>query len=186
MLNFPDLWKRATTYPEFLAGSGIHRGLWEGLYRLARIPEWATGMTAGQAIHLLVLLEDWCGDASNVVPLLARWADQSASVQLRVLKRDENPEVMSRYLTNGSRSIPIVIVLDDAFKELGHWGPRPRALQQWVLEHRGSIPKADLYPQIRKWYARDRGETTLRELLELLPLPYLPISQPRTASRCSW
>jgi hypothetical protein len=28
------------------------------------------------------------------------------------------------------------------------------------------MPKAELYPQVRKWYARDRGETTLREVLQ--------------------
>ena len=72
---------------------------------------------------------------------------------------------MDRYLTNGSRSIPIVIVLDESFRELGHWGPRPGELQAWVMENRPVVPKAELYPQIRQWYARDRGETTLREVL---------------------
>ena len=84
---------------------------------------------------------------------------------LRVLRRDEHPELMDRYLTNGSRSIPIVIVLDENLCELGHWGPRPAELQAWVLENRPRVPKAELYPQVRKWYARDRGETTLREIL---------------------
>ena len=86
-------------------------------------------------------------------------------MELRILRRDEHPELMDRYLTNGSRSIPIVIALDDSFRELGHWGPRPRVLQAWVLENRPRVPKAELYPQVRKWYARDRGETTLREVL---------------------
>jgi hypothetical protein len=30
------------------------------------------------------------------------------------------------------------------------------------------VPKAELYPQIRRWYARDRGESTLREVLAIL------------------
>jgi hypothetical protein len=87
-------------------------------------------------------------------------------LELRVILRDENPELMDQYLTNGSRSIPIVIALDESFKEVGHWGPRPTQLQAWVMANRGTTPKDELYPQVRKWYARDRGETTLREVLE--------------------
>ena len=74
---------------------------------------------------------------------------------------------MDRYLTNGARSIPIVLVLDETLKELGHWGPRPKALQEFVMANKSRIPKAELYPQVRKWYARDKGETTLREVLAL-------------------
>jgi hypothetical protein len=73
---------------------------------------------------------------------------------------------MDQYLTNGSRSIPIVIVLDESFEEIGHWGPRPTELQTWVMANRATMPKTELYPLVRKWYARDRGETTLREVLE--------------------
>ena len=72
---------------------------------------------------------------------------------------------MDRYLTNGARAIPIVIALDAEFRELGHWGPRPTELQAWVMANKGSIPKSELYPQIRRWYARDRGQSTLREVL---------------------
>ena len=54
-------------------------------------------------------------------------ADAVPGLELRMLRRDQHPEVMDRYLTNGSRSIPIVIVLDEEFRELGHWGPRPRS-----------------------------------------------------------
>jgi hypothetical protein len=80
--------------------------------------------------------------------------------------RDTNPEVMDQYLTNGSRSIPIVIALNESFEEVGHWGPRPIELQTWVMANRGTVPKTELYPQVRKWYARDRGETTIKEVLE--------------------
>ncbi|MEP7324780.1 MAG: thioredoxin family protein [Gemmatimonadota bacterium] len=155
------------TFDAFLAIAGTHRDLWAGLYRIARLPGWAEGATPGRKLRLLVLAEDWCGDASNSIPFLAKWAEQTPGVELRIIRRDQHPLVMDRYLTRGSRSIPIVIVLDEDFLELGHWGPRPGVLQEWVLQNKGSVPKAELYPQIRKWYARDRGETTLKELLEI-------------------
>jgi hypothetical protein len=165
MLDFPALWRKAISYHDFLEVSGGHRGLWESLYRLARIPEWALAADQERSRNLLVLAEDWCGDASNTVPILARWADESVNGDLRILRRDEYPEVMDRYLTSGARSIPVVIVLDSRWDELGHWGPRPTELQQWVMANRGVVPKTELYPQVRKWYARDKGETTLREVL---------------------
>jgi hypothetical protein len=142
MLDFRTLWDRALPYPEFLAASTKHKGLWEGIYAIARLPAWATGaLVPGARRRLLVLAEDWCGDASSTA-------------------------VMDQYLTNGSRSIPIVIALDQDYRELGHWGPRPRELQAWVMANRGTVPKAELYPKIRQWYARDHGESTVREVLE--------------------
>ena len=173
MTDFRALWDLALSYEAFLAASDLkHRGLWEGLHRLARIPDWALVAVPGDAgRRLLVLAEDWCGDASNTIPVLARLADSAPGVELRILRRDEHPELMDRYLTNGARSIPIVIALDRHFRELGHWGPRPRALQSWVLAERArGVPKEELYPSVRKWYARDHGETTLREVLETAQL----------------
>jgi hypothetical protein len=105
------------------------------------------------------------------VPIVAKLTDMSPGLELRIVQRDENPELMDQYLTNGARSIPIVIALDENFQEIGHWGPRPTQLQSWVMANRATTPKAELYPQVRKWYARDRGETTLREVLAAAGLP---------------
>lgn len=176
MLDFKVLWGGGKSFAEFVAVAGTHRDLWEGLHRIARLPAWAEGATISRQLHLLVVAEDWCGDASNSIPFLAKWAEQTPGVELRIIRRDEHPEVMDRYLTNGSRSIPIVIVLDQDFGELGHWGPRPGLLQEWVMQNKGTVPKAELYPQIRKWYARDRGETTLREILKAGGLTELTIA----------
>ena len=170
MLDFRSLWQQAMPLEEFVAASGEqHRGLWEGVYRLARAPAWSeTMLPPGQGRHLLVLAEDWCGDASNTVPVLARWAEAVDGLSLRILRRDAHPEVMDRYLTNGSRSIPIVVALDEDFNEVGYWGPRPRELQAWVMANKDTVPKAERYKEVRRWYARDRGETTIREVMQAM------------------
>lgn len=169
-MDFRALWERAIPYHQFVRESAGNNDLWAGMYRIARIPDWAldAARSTGTKHHLLVIAEDWCGDGANTVPYLAKLADQSRSQEVRVLRRDEHPEVMDRYLSNGARSIPIVIVLDRAFTEVGHWGPRPEALQALVQEARRTQDKARLYPQIRSWYARDKGQSTMREVLELL------------------
>lgn len=173
ILDFRKLWDGAFTFDAFVkACKAEYCGLWQGIYQLARIPDWAlAAVPPGESRKLLVIAEDWCGDASNTVPIIAKLADMSPDLELRVIMRDENPEVMNQYLTNGSRSIPVVIALDAGFKEIGHWGPRPSQLQAWVMANRAAMSKAELYPQVRKWYARDRGETTIREVLEAAGFP---------------
>jgi len=172
MLDFAQLWSEAIAYDDFVAASAQHKGLWEGLYRLARLPTWLPRrLEDGHARRLLVLAEDWCGDASNTIPILAKWADTASGVELRILRRDDYPDIMNRYLTGQSRSIPIVIALDTAFREVGHWGPRPGELQAWVMANRGVVPKPELYPKVRRWYAHDRGETTLREVAAAAGIP---------------
>lgn len=168
MLDFKAQWEKGLTFEAFVAScKAEHCGLWQGIYNLARVPAWASAaVPEGVERKLLVIAEDWCGDASNTVPIIAKFVDSVPGLQLRVIERDANPEVMDQYLTNGSRSIPIVIALDENFQEVGHWGPRPRELQEWVMANKATTPKSELYPQVRKWYARDRGETTLREVLE--------------------
>lgn len=169
--EFADRWEGALTHERFVAEAAENGELWRTMTRLARVPDWAAERARALpgAFRLVVLSEAWCGDAVSTMPAVARWAE-AAGIPLRVLRRDEHPEVMDRYLTNGTaRAIPVVIVLTDDFRELGWWGPRPAELQAWVMQRRAEgRSKADLYPEIRKWYARDRGESTLREVLALL------------------
>ncbi|HEY2806630.1 MAG TPA: thioredoxin family protein, partial [Gemmatimonadales bacterium] len=141
-------------------------------YQLARVPPWAIADASllGMRFRLVVIAEDWCGDATNTVPVLARWAELTTNVELRVLRRDQHPDVMDHYLTGGTaRSIPVVIVLTESMEELGWWGPRPKELQAWTMAQRAAgRDKKALYPEIRRWYAKDKGETTLREVLAVM------------------
>jgi hypothetical protein len=76
---------------------------------------------------------------------------------------------MDAHLTNGrSRSIPVVIVFDEHFREVGWWGPRPEEIQAWILGEGLSMPSPERYKIVRRWYAEDRGRTTLTELLEVV------------------
>jgi hypothetical protein len=170
-LDYRDYWERAFTFDRYVANEvETNRSLWEGIYKKSRTPESAIRRAAeiGGRWKLLVLSEAWCGDASNSVPVLARFAEDVPNFELRIIKRDENLELMDRYLTDGSRSIPISIILDEAFQPIGACGPRPVELQEFVLgEKAGGVrPNEEIYVDTRRWYARGKGETTLRELLQ--------------------
>ena len=160
----------ASTFERYLESVVKNRELWHGVFERVRLPEEL--VTAARAVpggwHLVALSEDWCGDAVNTLPVIARLADE-AGWDLRVLSRDENPDLMDGHLTNGrSRSIPVVIVYDENFNEVGWWGPRPGEIQAWVMDEGLGVPSPERYKVVRRWYAQDHGRTTLRELLDLV------------------
>ncbi len=160
----------AGSFAEFAERAEKNASLWRDTYRLARVPADAAERLAGAAghWHLLVILEDWCGDAVNSVPVLARLTELVPNADLRVVGRDANPDLMDLFLTNGKRSVPLVIVLDENYVERGRWGPRPSELQQWVEREGMQIEPTERYRHIRMWYARDRGRTTVEEVVGVI------------------
>ena len=170
-LDYQAFWNNAYSWADYL-GNEVreHRDLWHAVDARAGLPAWAVEEAAGlgDGWKLLVISEDWCGDASNTVPVIAKLA--AAGIEVRVVKRDENTDLMDAYLTNGSRSIPLAIALDRDFRPVGRWGPRPSELQDLVLREKkaGLRPMDDIYREVRRWYARDRGESTLREVLAVM------------------
>lgn len=166
----PPPFERAVPFGRFLGTVEKNAELWRGIYERAQVPaEIAARVRAlGGRWRMLVLLADWCGDAANTVPLLARLTEAAPNLEMRVLERDENLDVMDAHLTNGSRSIPVAIIFDADGAERGWWGPRPAPLQAWVTADGMKLPAAERYREIRRWYARDRGMTTLVEVAGLL------------------
>jgi len=159
----------APTFERYLETVEKNRELWRAIHERARVP--ADLIETAERLpgrwHLLALSEDWCGDAVNTLPVVARWADELEHFDFRVLGRDENPDLMDAHLTDGrSRSIPIVIVYDQDFEEVGWWGPRPGELQEFVLGEGRRLDREERYRHVRRWYARDRGRTVLTEILE--------------------
>lgn len=86
----------------------------------------------------LVLTEDWCVDSAFSLPIISEAVSRNPNVNMRILLRDDNLDIMDRYLTNGGRSIPKLVVFDEFGRELLSWGPRPDALTKaravWASE----------------------------------------------------
>ncbi len=161
---------QGSSFEGLLARPKENSVLWNALYGRAAIsPEIAGRLRNLRGRwHLLVLNEDWCGDSVNILPYVARLADAHPGIELRILGRDDNPDLMNAHLTGSSKSIPVVIVYDEQFREIGWWGPRPRELQKWVLTEGLALPKPDRYRHIRTWYARDHGATIVSEILAII------------------
>ncbi len=119
----------------------------------------------------LVLTESWCGDAAQNIPVLKKIADENPLIDFRLVLRDDNDELMQKYLTNGGRSIPkLIAISEDMEKELFTWGPRPAAAQTEVkrlLDEQGGFNDV-VKEGIQLWYNNDKGISMHKEMMELL------------------
>lgn len=92
-----------------------------------------------KAPHILVITENWCGDAMLNTSILRNIAE-FAKLEVRCVLRDEDTDLIDRYLTNGGRAIPIYIFLNDKGEVIGQWGPRAPEVQAFVMESRSKLP----------------------------------------------
>ncbi len=118
--------------------------------------------------YWVLITEAWCGDAAQIVPIIGRLAELNSKIELLIILRDENPELIDKYLTNGAKSIPILISLNEKFEEEWHWGPRPKPAQAMVIENKETqaLSYDDLKKKVQLWYAEDKTNTTQNELLK--------------------
>lgn len=122
--------------------------------------------------YWMLLTEGWCGDAAQCLPLIQKVAELNDNIDLKILLRDENPEVMDAYLTDGGKSIPKLVILDgDTLDEIIVWGPRPEPAQQMMRDHKANpdvMTGAEFATKLHTWYAKDRGQTLQQEFVDLL------------------
>lgn len=124
-------------------------------------------------LTFLVLTESWCGDAAPTLPVMNKIAEVNSNIGLKILFRDQNLDLMHHFLTDGTLSIPKLLIIDDASGTiLGDWGPRPSVATEMVKEFKANF--GPLTPEFKQdlqvWYNKDKGITTLRDILLQLPL----------------
>ncbi|WP_192599741.1 thioredoxin family protein [Sporosarcina limicola] len=93
-------------------------------------------------LNILVITEDWCGDAMMNNPILRRIAE-AADLDVRTVYRDNDTDLIDKHLTNGGRSIPVYLLLDENGEVEAKWGPRAATIQEYVMGLRKDLPPAD-------------------------------------------
>lgn len=117
----------------------------------------------------VVITEPWCGDAAHSVPFIQLAAQLNSLISVEYELRDSEPFRINDYLTNGSKSIPKLIVRDDQGTDLATWGPRPVECQK--LFDRLKAENADFEQQkvaTQQWYNADKGQSVQAELETIL------------------
>jgi len=117
----------------------------------------------------MVITESWCGDSAQNLPYIAKIAETNPNISLRIVQRDLHLDIIDMYLTNGSRSIPKLVVFNEFMEEIFTWGPRPSEAQQLVLKLKSeNLSKEELNQKLHLWYGRDKGKTIENEFKALL------------------
>lgn len=121
----------------------------------------------------LVLSESWCGDAAQILPVINIMALVSEQIDLHIALRDANEDLMNLFLTNGTKSIPKLIILDkETLDVIADFGPRPIGAKQLILDYKEANGVVDETAKIelQKWYLHDKGISTQNEILEVLSI----------------
>lgn len=117
----------------------------------------------------MIITESWCGDSAQNLPYIAAIAKENYMINLRIILRDSNPDIMDQYLTNGTRSIPKLISFNLAGEELFRWGPRPTAaielINQWKAE---GMEKPVWTEKLHLWYSKNKGSELEKDFIELI------------------
>jgi len=144
------------------------------LYRMNRI--YKTFVPADESIRVLstidsnltvmVITEGWCGDSAQIVPVIARLTALIPNAKLKLILRDQNPEIMDAYLTDGARSIPKLVVYNEKGEELFIWGSRPEEAQNLVVSLKAEgKTKQEWEEKLHIWYARNKGKSAESEII---------------------
>lgn len=119
----------------------------------------------------LVITESWCGDAAHIMPVIAKVAELNDNIDYKIVLRDDNDELMNQFLTNGGKAIPKLIMIDNETNEVvDTFGPRPTVATEMVnnykAEHGQLTP--EFKEDLQRWYNKDKGQSTVEDLVNLL------------------
>lgn len=122
-------------------------------------------------IIFLVLMESWCGDGAQTLPIMHKITELSSNIDFKVVLRDDNEALMNQFLTNGGKAIPKLLIIErDSLKVLQDWGPRPSVATKMVADYKEKYGALDatFKKDLQVWYNKDKGITTQSDLVEIL------------------
>jgi len=135
-------WDKGITYDEFKAAMTRNQERFaENESRVALDPETVrTFKSLPKPLRVLVLAEEWCGDVVANLPILGRLDKEVPALDVRIFYRDQNLDLMERWLNQGKyQSIPVFVFFDENFRELGHWIERPASVTERRAAERKKI-----------------------------------------------
>ena len=135
-------WDKGITYDEFKAAMTRNQERFaENESRVALDPETVrTFKSLPKPLRVLVLAEDWCGDVIANLPILGKLDKEVPALDVRIFYRDQNLDLMERWLNQGKyQSIPVFVFFDENFRELGHWIERPASVTERRAAERKKI-----------------------------------------------
>jgi Thioredoxin len=94
-------------------------------------------------LRVLAIVEDWCKDSRDSLPVLGALVRASPGSVLRIVSRDDHPDLMAAYLNDGFASIPVYVFMDEQLNELARYVERPRSVARLRRRDREQIAVDD-------------------------------------------
>ena len=116
----------------------------------------------------LIISEGWCGDAAMIIPVIQHFFH--GRNEMKITYRDQN-NLIDSYLTNGAKSIPIVLILNENNEVISHWGPRPKFGMELLKKHKQNpetYNSDEFHNDLQVYYSKNKGQDIIQELLEKL------------------
>jgi thioredoxin family protein len=154
------------TFPQYLDQMTTNKEKFmEALAAVRVTPEERAAFTSRRdKLNVLVLTEDWCGDALTNFPVLARMVEGAPNVEMRVFLRDQHPDLMDQYLNRGLfRSIPVFVFFDEDMQEVARFIERPPKITEYMEQK-----QLELRRQMRAEHAAEWQRSTAEEIRSLL------------------
>ncbi|TXK76641.1 thioredoxin family protein [Mesonia sp. K4-1] len=124
-----------------------------------------------QKMVWLVVSEGWCGDAAHGLPVLNALVELNPHIELKIVLRDSEDDLINQFLTNGAKSIPKLIMLkEENLEVIETWGPRPSTAAKLTADYKQEFGQLDasFKEDLQRWYNQDKGQTTIEDLQALL------------------
>lgn len=119
---------------------------------------------------ILIISEPWCGDASATVPAVSKFFE-AAGNEVRIFLRDSDQSLIDQFLTDGTQSIPKILILNEDLTVKNVWGPRPKQgleLLKKFRENPETYPREEFYNDLQVYYAKNRGADAIEEIINLI------------------
>ena len=123
-----DHFSKAQPYAPYLAtGKEEHQRRWKAVYDRAQLSPAEQKLVGSfvRQMNILILSGTWCGDCVQQVPLIQRIAEgNAAKIDLRIVDRDIDSDLMKHFRINGGDRVPAVIFMAEDFEFCGLAGDR--------------------------------------------------------------
>lgn len=143
--------------------------------------------------YVLVMTEDWCGDAVFNIPIVVRMVEALPNAEIRLVYRSANAALNAHYEARAITHVPVITFFDSEFNELATWVERAQKATQSFEDWKTSQPDflairysedldaetkaerlasyyAQLIEEMFAWYdgEPDLQQATINELLPLI------------------
>lgn len=170
-LDLPGLYGEGITFDAFLGGVTARRERWRANFASSSVPtDLVQRLQAVKgAYRILAVAPDNCSDSADTLPHVARLAEASPNLDLRIVDPERGRAVLDAYRSpDGRVATPVYVVLDEEGRKVGVWIERPAALQDWAIPARAALDEPEFVRRKSAWYDWDHGRGTMEAVVSLL------------------